>query len=268
MKMFKAIALIAIAFLGTLAPIVGSANSEDDNKLKKAVDIFHEGDSAYMKGVRAYDNGDYSTALREWEKLSKKDNAFRGAALLSIGRMYELGTGVLRDDKEAVANYRRASDLGNAAAQAALGAMYALGRGVTMNQLEAARLYQLSAEKGNSLGQANLGGAYETGSGVQQSYQDAIKWYRLAAEQGSASALNNLGALYFYGRSVKKNQVIAYALFSLAAIKNDDPSSDGVRNRDKLGRVFSTQVLAQARDLTDRLAATGSFIQALDEADR
>ena len=60
--------------------------------------------------------------------------------------MYEFGYGVQADDREAVKYYRRAAELGSAAAQHNLGTFYCAGRGgLRRDPNEAVRWYRLAA---------------------------------------------------------------------------------------------------------------------------
>ena len=53
----------------------------------------------FDKGLRAYDAGDYATALREWKVLAERGDA---SAQINLGLMYSTGQGVVQDNKEAV----------------------------------------------------------------------------------------------------------------------------------------------------------------------
>ena len=90
----------------------------------------------FQKGVDAYNNGDYATALKDWTPLA---------------------------------------DLGNVKAQYNLGLMYDMGKGVLQDYKEAVRWYQLAAEQGYSSAQHNLGLLYFNGQGVSQDHQEAVK---------------------------------------------------------------------------------------------
>ena len=73
-----------------------------------------------------------------------------------LGLMYAKGTGVGRDDTEAVRWFRRAAEEGNADAQTWLGFMYQTGRGVGQDDAEAVRWYQMAADQGYELAKKNL----------------------------------------------------------------------------------------------------------------
>jgi TPR repeat protein/CHAT domain-containing protein len=135
----------------------------------------------------------------------------------NLGAMYNSGRGIPKDDVEAVRLYRLATEQGYAEAQNNLGAMYSNGRGVPKDDVEAVRLYRLAAEQGSAAAQTNLGLMCEYGQGIPKDDVEAVRLYRLAAEQGYAAAQNNLGAMYSNGRGVPKDDVEAVRLYRLAA---------------------------------------------------
>jgi TPR repeat protein len=73
-------------------------------------------------------------------------------------------------------------------AQYNLGVCYLDGSGVTKNDVEAVRLYRLAADQGYAQAQFYLGACYQQGIGVPKNEAEAVRWYRLAASQGHASA--------------------------------------------------------------------------------
>jgi len=137
----------------------------------------------FWKGVDAYNNGDYATALNEWRPLAEQ---------------------------------------GNASAQFNLGVMYANGRGVPEDDREAVKWYTLAAEQGYVPAQTNLGWMYSNGRGVPEDDREAVKWYTLAAEQGNQYAQNNLGVLYDRGHGVPEDDVYAYMWFNIASSLGHD----------------------------------------------
>ena len=96
-----------------------------------------------MKGMQAYISGDYATAAREFKALTGNSNAMN-----ILGGMYELGKGVVRDDRKAVKWYRKAAELGDAKAQWRLGFMYAFGKGVIKNNVYSHMWYNIAASQG------------------------------------------------------------------------------------------------------------------------
>ena len=132
----------------------------------------------FDEGLKAYDAGDYDTAVREWEPLAEQ---------------------------------------GNVEAQYNLGLMYYNGQGLTQNSAKAVKWYRLAAEQAYADAQLNLGAMYRNGQGVPEDFVRAAKWYRLAAEQGNAIAQDNLGVLYYFGDGVPQNNLIAYMWTNLAS---------------------------------------------------
>ena len=83
--------------------------------------------ASFTDGLNAAIEGDYKTALKEWQSLADQGNA---SAQYNLGVMYGNGRGVLKDDKQTVKWYQKAADQGYAKAQFNLGVMYAYGEGV------------------------------------------------------------------------------------------------------------------------------------------
>ena len=118
----------------------------------------------YEKGVDAYKDGNYATALSVFQPLAENKG------VLSL--FYS---------KEDVIN-----------AQSRLGWMYENGEGVSEDDEEAVKWYTLAAEQGHARAQSNLGGMYGNGQGVLQDYVRAHMWYNIAASSGGSKyALQN-----------------------------------------------------------------------------
>ena len=69
---------------------------------------------ARSAGMKAYNSGDYKTAIAEWTPLAEQGDA--GAQLI-LGNSYRFGKGVLENDKTAVMWYTKAAEQGTAEAQ-------------------------------------------------------------------------------------------------------------------------------------------------------
>ena len=144
-------------------------------------------------GERAYRNGDFATALKEFLPLAKQGVA---DAQFWVGLMYDLGRGVPKDYSEAIKWYRAAASQGDTYAQFNLGVMLEGGEGGPRDCEQAAKWYRLAAEKGNPRAQFRLGMLYHSGSGVPANYDESLKWLRTAAEQGDVKAASWLGFRY------------------------------------------------------------------------
>jgi TPR repeat protein/serine/threonine protein kinase len=154
-------------------------------------------------------------------------------AMVCVGRLYEFGRTVPKDDVEAVKWYRRAAEGGNWWGQWRLGFMYENGNGVPTDATEAAEWYRKSSDGGNHDGSRLLGELYRRGEGVPKDSAQALKLYRKAAEQGDADVLVTLGVMYLHGEGVPTNAVEAQKWFlkaweKLAILKKPgkiDPSA-------------------------------------------
>jgi hypothetical protein len=213
-----------------------------------------------LKGVAAYDAGNYAMAFREFQILAKKGEA---AAQFNLGLMYANGHGVAQNYKEALNWYRKAAIQGDANAQSILGDMYRNGDGVAQDYKEAVNWYRKAAMQGNANAQSNMGTMFANGDGVAQDYKEAVNWYRKAAMQGSANAQRNLGVMYEKGWGVAENYVMAYALFNTAAVTHD-----GAReNRSALTKKLTPSQIEAGQALTRRMLAVG-IDKALNEVNR
>ena len=76
----------------------------------------------FETALRAYGEGDYATAFREFKSDGSPEAQF------NVGLMYSLGNGVRQDRREAANWYRKAADQGYPVAQYSLGVMYSNGR--------------------------------------------------------------------------------------------------------------------------------------------
>ena len=129
--------------------------------------------SDFDKGLTAYNNGDYATALKEWKPLAEEGDV---DAQYYLGVLYDNGDGVPQDYKEAVRWYKLAAEQGVAEAQFNLGNMYYDGQGVSVDYKEAVRWFTLAAEQGDVDAQYNLDFIHRKGLGVPQDDKEAV-WY-------------------------------------------------------------------------------------------
>lgn len=95
-------------------------------------------------GMRAFDAGDYKTAVKDWLPLAKQ---------------------------------------GDAEAQLFMGVLYGNGLGVKHDQKKSAYWYEQAAESGDVDAQNEIALFYEQGWGVKQDDQVAESWYNKVREQ-------------------------------------------------------------------------------------
>jgi len=139
------------------------------------------------------------------------------AGQFKLGKMYDKGEGVPRDQALALSWYRKAAEQGYPAAQLLLGIIYDQAIGVPQDYSLALLWYRKAAEQGYAKAQYNLAAMFDAGLGTPQDYQLAADWYLKAAEQGFAKAQYNLGSMYFSGEGVHKSNVKAWMWLQLAA---------------------------------------------------
>ena len=196
-----------------LTKTVKKETNKQNNKLTR-----QEIEKYYNDGVKAYNAGNYSEAVRLYSKAAEQGYV---QAQCNLGYCYEFGRGVTKDLNEAVKWYSKAAAQGYAQAQYNLGYCYEFGRGVTKDLNEAVKWYRKAAEQGDADAQCNLGLCYHSGQGVTKDYTKAVKWFRKAAEQGHADAQFNLGLCYEFGVGVTKDLTEAAKWFRKAAEQGD-----------------------------------------------
>ncbi|WP_051548174.1 tetratricopeptide repeat protein [Sneathiella glossodoripedis] len=127
--------------------------------------------AGFEEAVKAYEAGDYETALKEWMILAQKNDP---AAMRNIGHLYRRGLGTEQSYEKAMHWYKRASSFGFARAQANVASMYLRGQGVEQDYVQAADWFTKAARNGHVIAQYNLGLMYEHGKGVEKSVSKAL----------------------------------------------------------------------------------------------
>lgn len=112
--------------------------------------------------------------------------------------------------------YRQAADQGHADAAVSLGVLYQAGTGVAQDLALAQQLYEGAAGAGHARGQNNLGLMFVRGEGVVQDYARAAALFQAAAEQGLPVAMGNLGVMYENGFGVALDESLAAELYRRA----------------------------------------------------
>ena len=129
------------------------------------------GDTA--AGVKAFRQGDYATAFREWK--AEADEGQREAEY-NLAMLYLKGLGVAPNAQEALRLFRLAADQGQPDAQFQLGLMREKGSGAPPNYAEAQDWFALVAASGEPEAEAGLAGLYEQGYGVEKDLKRAAQW--------------------------------------------------------------------------------------------
>lgn len=156
------------------------------------------------------------------------------AALFQVGKCYETGDGVGKDEEEAVKWYRAAAELESKEAAFELSKCYTFGFGVRKNRVTSSKWLRKAAEGGHVSAMMLLGHRYqwEIGGGVGYDPREAAKWFRRAADNGDARAMFELGECYEDGVGVKKDPDKAYRWFCRAvlAAPEDEYLYESVQN--------------------------------------
>lgn len=137
-----------------------------------------------------------------------------------LGRIYEVGDGVIVNTAESFKWYLLAAEDGDVDAQFQLGALLDAAR----NPRDARQAYiwfKKSAVQGNGNAQFNVAQMLESGDGVEQDLAQAAVWYGRAAALGNARAQNNLGNMLRDGRGFAKDLSAARGLYEAAAKANN-----------------------------------------------
>ena len=163
--------------------------------------------------------------------------AASGESIYQQGNKYWNGTGVAKNEVEAVRLYRQAADLGHAASQSMVGFAYDLGRGgIAKNDAEALRWYRLSANQGYAHGQYLLGTMYQNGQAVAKDLAEARRWFQLSANQGNENGKKALERLETASAAPAPAAPSVESLFKQA---NDLWNGNGVaKNETEAGRLY------------------------------
>ena len=135
------------------------------------------------QALMAYQAKNFREAMRIYRPLAEKGDA---EAQYYVGRMYEKGEGVRKDEREVVKWYHRSAEGGYAAAQYRLAVGYAFGlAGLSRNQDEAAKWLHKAAEGGHKKAQRYLGRAYAEGRFGLPTDRKRAEYWSQRAETGS-----------------------------------------------------------------------------------
>ncbi len=154
-------------------------------------------------------------AVRLYSAAAAQNNAF---AMKCLGVLYltdENSTNAQKED--AVALLNRAAEFELPEAQTVLAQMYRQGIAVKKDMAKALGLYERAAKNGHTDAMLVLALIYEQGTGVKKSSSDSAKWYKMAADRGNASALFRLGVMSYRGEGVKEDHAEAFRYFKQAA---------------------------------------------------
>lgn len=138
---------------------------------------------------------------------------------------------------DAIIQLEHEAQSGDPTAQLALGRVYEIGNGLARNDKQAMKWYRMSADQGNAAAQDRVGLMFASGRGVEKDKQEALRWFRNAAKQQNQKAMFDLGTVYYNGDGVGIDDVAAYAWFLLAQDSGSPDAIDAVnRMKQEKGR--------------------------------
>lgn len=140
-------------------------------------------------GLNDFQAGRFSEAFQAWHDAADQGDA---ASALYLGVLYDTGTGVSQDYRQALAWYERGAANGNETAMFNAAIMYDAGRGTAPNPAAAVAWYDRAAQRGYGRAEYNLALLYEGGIGVAPDRGRAVRFYRAAASHGIAAARSHL----------------------------------------------------------------------------
>ncbi len=177
----------------------------------------------------------YSEAIRLFKLAASTPNIRQGQAYYELGRLYDYGTGVAKDEDAAEKYYGAAAELSHAESLYRLGELrYIDAVYVESQELfdflkdaseEFYRLafvaFQRDAGAGDTYAMRRLGDLYRMGYGVGSNYEEAYRSYGAAADRGDTTARLMTGRMLFEGQGVKKNEAAAVAIYKALADAGD-----------------------------------------------
>ncbi len=151
--------------------------------------------SAYADGIaglKAYEAGDYATALKEFMPLAE---AGQPSAQAAIGQMYLDGHGVPQDPAQAALWLEKAANGGNARARAQIGALYATGTGVPQDEMKASYWLLKAANQNVRQSQRFMAFRFYEGRGVPKDLAQSFLYSALCARQGDTDCQSLMNLL-------------------------------------------------------------------------
>jgi TPR repeat protein len=143
------------------------------------------GEDGLSYAERAFRQYDYDTAGKAFSDLAGKGN---GVAQYWLGYMTELGLGIARDPRKAVALYEQAADRGVLAAELRLGEIFMRGDTLPPDFRRAKIYLDRAAYHGNARAALGLSEIFQHGLGVPANSVEAFAWAEVAALEGNVPA--------------------------------------------------------------------------------
>lgn len=255
-----------IAVIGFLVSGASSALALEGGGASPSDSPFASVREALREGVREYNAGDKTSAVRALEFAATKGHTL---ALWKLGSMYAAGDGVPHDDLKAFEYFSKIADSnadqfpGTAEASVASAAFVALGRyflaGIpdTYVRADKGRAYEMfhyaASYFGDPDAQYAIARLYLDGDGVQEDARTAARWFYLAAEKGHHPSQAVLGHLLINGIGVPRQRSQGLMWLTLARDAADPVNetwieelyADAVRNASENERLSALATLEE-----------------------
>ena len=216
--------------------------------------LFKSIGESLREGLNALSSGNSEMAVQALGYAAREGNV---AAQWKLGRMYQDGEGVRRDDLKA---YQHFSEIANrhadvspdspharvvAQAFVALGSYHLAGipnTRVKRDPTRAAEMFHYAAAYFDDAdAQYNLGRIFSEGAAGPRDLQQAARWFNLAAEKGHVPAQARLGQMLFNGDGVPRQGPRGLMWMQVAANKAFPGRDDWVVELNTRARSVATE---------------------------
>jgi len=136
-------------------------------------------ETLYKEGKALYDAKDYTKAFPKLKAAAEKGHK---KAQYRVGRCYDKGRGVSKNEEQAFQWYKKSAAQDYAKAQYQLGKCYKDGEGTTKDRQQAIICFTKAAKQDNAEAQYQLGKACMKGKGVAADQKKAKSWLTKAVK--------------------------------------------------------------------------------------
>jgi len=173
-----------------------------------------------------------------------------------LASLYQIGAGVEKDLRAAMAWYKKAAEQDEPTALNNLGIMYFAGEGVDKDLDVARRFFERAADAGSAGAMDNMGELYTQGIGVEKDDTKALGWFLRAAARGHGLAMCKTGLCFLNGQGTSPDPLEAY-IWLQKGVENGYNVTD---HRDAAAAKLTPDQLAEAekRLVAERAKAAGT----------
>lgn len=219
----------------------------------------------YQAGYRAYQSGQYKSALSHWQTAALNNDPH---AQYALGLLYYRGNVGSPDYREAAKWFGQAARANHGNATYYLGLMYFNGRGLANDQFRATDFFKraLRINPNNTNAAYLIGAQYFHGRGARQNFIEAAHYFEIAAKGNMHAAQFMLGAMIERGWGVPQSNENAYYWLRRAAL-GQITLPDGAEEEEPMDAASAVIEIEkrltsdEIRRVDDRFAAEGHMIE-------